>query len=348
MIHDAARPFAPPDLFTAVADAVVEGVDGAVPVLPVTDTVKRVDGGMVGGHGRPRAARAGADAAGLPARAAAPGAHEDAAARGPRGHRRRDAPGGRRDRRGRVPGDPMNVKITTMLDLAWAEARMGGVGALTASPRHRDRLRRPPLRTRPAAVARRRPRRRDHDGLAGHSDGDVVCHALADALLGAAALGDVGEHFPDTDPAVAGIAGTRPPRPRRASWRPTAGWRPASVDVTVIAASPAIAPLRDAMRAALAGGARRARRRRVGEGDASRGPRPRRRRHRLPRRRGAGVSAVVAGKRAVPGGDRGGRRDRGARRPWRARQPGPARRAARRPSAPGSACGTCRATSSTS
>ncbi len=45
-------------------------------------------------------------------------------------------------------------------------------------------------------------------GLAGHSDGDAVCHAIADALLGAAALGDVGEHFPDTDPAVESIAGS--------------------------------------------------------------------------------------------------------------------------------------------
>ena len=44
-------------------------------------------------------------------------------------------------------------------------------------------------------------------GLAGHSDGDAVCHAVADALLGAAALGDIGQHFPDTDPAVEGIAG---------------------------------------------------------------------------------------------------------------------------------------------
>ena len=52
-----------------------------------------------------------------------------------------------------------------------------------------------------SALRRRRP------GLAGHSDGDAVCHALADALLGAAALGDVGAHFPDTDPAVAGITG---------------------------------------------------------------------------------------------------------------------------------------------
>ena len=45
------------------------------------------------------------------------------------------------------------------------------------------------------------------DGLRGHSDGDAVCHALADALLGAAALGDVGEHFPESDPALEGIAG---------------------------------------------------------------------------------------------------------------------------------------------
>ena len=44
-------------------------------------------------------------------------------------------------------------------------------------------------------------------GLAGHSDGDVVCHAIADALLGAAALGDIGHHFPDSDTALAGIAG---------------------------------------------------------------------------------------------------------------------------------------------
>ena len=44
-------------------------------------------------------------------------------------------------------------------------------------------------------------------GLAGHSDGDVVCHAIADSLLGAAALGDVGLHFPEDDPSIAGIAG---------------------------------------------------------------------------------------------------------------------------------------------
>jgi 2-C-methyl-D-erythritol 2,4-cyclodiphosphate synthase len=89
-------------------------------------------------------------------------------------------------------------------------------------------------------------------GLAGHSDGDAVCHALADALLGAAGLGDVGEHFPEGDPAVAGIAGLELLR-RTGSLVAAAGLRPASCDVTVICERPAIAPRRGEIRAALAG-----------------------------------------------------------------------------------------------
>ena len=89
-------------------------------------------------------------------------------------------------------------------------------------------------------------------GLAGHSDGDAVCHALADALLGAAGLGDVGEHFPEDDPAFAGIAGLELLR-RAGSLVAAAGLRPASCDVTVICERPAIAPRREDMRAALAG-----------------------------------------------------------------------------------------------
>jgi 2-C-methyl-D-erythritol 2,4-cyclodiphosphate synthase len=90
-----------------------------------------------------------------------------------------------------------------------------------------------------------------HDGLAGHSDGDVVCHAVADALLGAAALGDVGQHFPDTDTAVAGIGGADLLR-RTVALVADAGWRPSSVDVTLVADRPAVWPHRDAMRSALA------------------------------------------------------------------------------------------------
>jgi 2-C-methyl-D-erythritol 2,4-cyclodiphosphate synthase len=90
------------------------------------------------------------------------------------------------------------------------------------------------------------------EGLVGHSDGDVVCHALADALLGAVALGDVGEHFPETDPAFAGIGGLDLLGRVVGAVR-TAGAHPVSADLTVIAERPSIAPVRDAMRRALCG-----------------------------------------------------------------------------------------------
>jgi 2-C-methyl-D-erythritol 2,4-cyclodiphosphate synthase len=89
-------------------------------------------------------------------------------------------------------------------------------------------------------------------GLAGHSDGDVVCHAVADALLGAATLGDIGEHFPDTDPAVAGIAGPELLR-RAADLVRGAGLAPTACDVVVLAERPPIGPRRDEVRASLAG-----------------------------------------------------------------------------------------------
>jgi 2-C-methyl-D-erythritol 2,4-cyclodiphosphate synthase len=88
-------------------------------------------------------------------------------------------------------------------------------------------------------------------GLSGHSDGDVVCHAIADALLGAAALGDVGEHFPERDPSLAGIEGAtilaRTLELLAASRR-----APVSVDVTVVCERPHVAARRDEMRSGLA------------------------------------------------------------------------------------------------
>jgi 2-C-methyl-D-erythritol 2,4-cyclodiphosphate synthase len=89
------------------------------------------------------------------------------------------------------------------------------------------------------------------DGLAGHSDGDVVCHAIADALLGAASLGDLGERFPDSDPTFAGIGGLDL-LGRTLALLEEAGRRPEGCDVTVICERPAIAPRRREMRAALA------------------------------------------------------------------------------------------------
>jgi len=88
-------------------------------------------------------------------------------------------------------------------------------------------------------------------GLAGHSDGDAVCHALADAVLGAAALGDVGEHFPDTYPEIEGIAGLDL-LARAVELAGGSGFVPVSADVTVIATRPAVSPRRDEMRRNLA------------------------------------------------------------------------------------------------
>ena len=89
-------------------------------------------------------------------------------------------------------------------------------------------------------------------GLSAHSDGDVVCHAIADAMLGAVAAGDIGEHFPDTDPAVAGISGVEL-LSRTVDIVARSGMRPSGCDLTVLAERPAIAPHRDEMRRALAG-----------------------------------------------------------------------------------------------
>ena len=92
-----------------------------------------------------------------------------------------------------------------------------------------------------------------HDrGVKAHSDGDVLLHALADAMLGAAALGDLGQHFPDTDEKFANIDSIILLEQvlKRASGK---GWYPVNVDITVIAQTPKLAPYREAMRDRLAG-----------------------------------------------------------------------------------------------
>ncbi len=90
------------------------------------------------------------------------------------------------------------------------------------------------------------------NGLAGHSDGDVLLHALMDALLGAANLGDLGRHFPSDDPAYAGASSLGLLKRVGALIR-EAGFAVASLDATVIAQAPRIAPHIGAMRDAVAG-----------------------------------------------------------------------------------------------
>jgi 2-C-methyl-D-erythritol 2,4-cyclodiphosphate synthase len=88
-------------------------------------------------------------------------------------------------------------------------------------------------------------------GLAGHSDADAICHALTDAILGAAGLGDIGEMFPDNDPANKDrdSIGMLEAAVRRLT---TAGFSVNQVDVTVIAETPRLSPHRDKMRSRLA------------------------------------------------------------------------------------------------
>ena len=88
-------------------------------------------------------------------------------------------------------------------------------------------------------------------GLFGHSDADILLHAVTDALLGAAGLGDIGDAFPDTDPAYAGIdsailLGRALERVR------AAGWRPVNLDCTIFAQRPKLAPYKPAIRQRLA------------------------------------------------------------------------------------------------
>jgi len=89
-------------------------------------------------------------------------------------------------------------------------------------------------------------------GLAGHSDADVVAHACADALLGAAGLGDIGQHFPDTDPKWAGADSIELLREVTARVR-AAGYEPGNVDCSVVAEQPKLAPRREEMQQRLAG-----------------------------------------------------------------------------------------------
>lgn len=89
-------------------------------------------------------------------------------------------------------------------------------------------------------------------GLSGHSDADVACHALADALLGAGALGDLGGHFPEQDPSVAGMGGLEL-LGRVVELVTERGFAPTGCDLVIIAERPRVAEARDAIRRNLAG-----------------------------------------------------------------------------------------------
>jgi 2-C-methyl-D-erythritol 2,4-cyclodiphosphate synthase len=89
-------------------------------------------------------------------------------------------------------------------------------------------------------------------GLAGHSDADVLTHAVIDALLGAAGLGDIGQHFPDSDERWRDADSIELLRAVRDKLR-GAGYKPANIDATVACEEPKLSPFRDEMRTQLAG-----------------------------------------------------------------------------------------------
>jgi 2-C-methyl-D-erythritol 4-phosphate cytidylyltransferase / 2-C-methyl-D-erythritol 2,4-cyclodiphosphate synthase len=235
LIHDGARPLVSTALVSAVAQAAAAH-GAALPVLPIVDTVKHVDEGIDGGLVGTTVDRAGL-----------------AVAQTPQGVRREllalayaayppDAGPTFTDEASlleacaievaSVPGEPRNLKVTRPADLALVreivaarETRRVGIGS-DGHPFGPGE----PLRLGGIEIAGA-PR------LSGHSDGDVAVHAIADALLGAAALGDLGRLFP---------ADRRTPRDVASvellsevvAVLAGAGWRPMSIDVTIVGARP--------------------------------------------------------------------------------------------------------------
>jgi len=241
VVHDAARPLASSDLFGAVVDAVIGGADAAVPGLAITDTVKLVvhdEGVSVIRDTVPRedlvtvqTPQAFRRDVLVRAHASDPEATDDAALV--------EALGARVVV---VPGEPGNIKITEPQDLARAARRHVAGSLRIGHGIDVHRVSDDPARTLMLALVRIE----GAPGLEGHSDADVATHALCDALLGGANLGDLGRHFPDSDPDYEGV-------PSRELLDATlrlvhaAGFSVSSADVTIIAERPRLAPYMDAM-----------------------------------------------------------------------------------------------------
>jgi 2-C-methyl-D-erythritol 4-phosphate cytidylyltransferase/2-C-methyl-D-erythritol 2,4-cyclodiphosphate synthase len=139
-----------------------------------------------------------------------------------------------------VAGDPQNIKITVPVDLTVARALKGGRQMRVGHGYDVHRL----VEGRPLVLGG--VQIPYSYGLLGHSDADVVLHALMDALLGAAKLGDLGEHFPDTDPAYEGISSLRL-LAKVSQLLADRGYGVCNLDLTVAAELPRLAPYRDKM-----------------------------------------------------------------------------------------------------
>jgi 2-C-methyl-D-erythritol 4-phosphate cytidylyltransferase/2-C-methyl-D-erythritol 2,4-cyclodiphosphate synthase len=247
LVHDAARPFASAALVARAIDA-AQKTGAAVPALPVTDTVKSVDRqGFVEATIDRKTLRTVQTPQAF-AFAALLEAHRKAAALGREDFTDDAALAEWAGMKVSVfDGEPGNIKITSADDFACAEAmqfaslsdlRTGtGIDVHAFGPGDHVML---------GGLAIRHDRM-----LTGHSDGDVVLHAATDAILGALADGDIGAHFPPSDPQWRGASSDRflEFAVARVAAR---GGRIAHLDLTVVCEAPKISPHRDAMRAKIA------------------------------------------------------------------------------------------------
>jgi len=237
-VHDGARPFATVDVYRRVVDAVHHGAHAAIPGVRVTDTIKQIDDTGLVVHTPDRATLAAVQtpqafraSALRSAHAAGGDATDDAALV--------EAHGGTVVV---VDGDPRNRKITDPADLAWARDQLGGATVRVGQGFDIHRFSDDPERrlVLGGVVFEGTP------GLHGHSDADAVAHAVTDALLGAAGLGDIGEHFPDTDPRWKGADSIELLR-HAASLVRDAGFTVGNVDCSVVCEAPKLAPHRAEM-----------------------------------------------------------------------------------------------------
>ncbi len=243
LIHDGGRPLVSTELVGAVVRATAR--DGAaIPVLPVAETVKRVVGGRIGATvprtdlataQTPQGVRRGLLEKALDAHpAGGPETWTDEAALLELCRIAVHA----------IPGDPGNVKVTVPDDLRRAVDVLGGGRRIGYGHDRHPFGPGAPLRLGGIEIEGA-PR------LHGHSDGDVALHAVADALLGAAGLGDLGRLFPSDDRTPRGVASTD--LLEAVALRVgEAGYRPGGLDVTIVGARPRLGARLDEMRAAIA------------------------------------------------------------------------------------------------
>jgi 2-C-methyl-D-erythritol 4-phosphate cytidylyltransferase/2-C-methyl-D-erythritol 2,4-cyclodiphosphate synthase len=245
VIHDAARPFVTDDTIRRTIAAAAE-TGAAIAALVARDTVKRAGANGIVSATLPReeiylAQTPQAFRTSVLKEALALGidATDEAMLAEQAGHAVQI-----------VEGDPRNLKITTPADLAMAERLLGltqpGLAAMRIGNGYDlHRL----VEGRPLVLGG--VTIPFDKGLLGHSDADVICHAMTDAVLGAAGAGDIGRHFPDTDAAWKGANSLDLLR-RAAAIVKSAGFAVVNADVIVIAQKPKLVPYIDAIRTNLA------------------------------------------------------------------------------------------------